>query len=504
MAAALWDLYGKQKAKGLAAAMRQTLAKIEKSGQADHRWFNAMGELALSEGNHSLAARFFRHARDENPLPEYEINLGNALYAVGDYPGARHVLEAYRARFPGDMHGLIDLANCHLRLGDLAKARELCAEGLKQKRAKAPLWNCLGEIAHIEGDDAAAWDLFDKAYGDAPDYVDALFNRANMAYRLGRADEALEDFALCLRKDENFEAALFNSAVIRLEQGRTADAREAAERLLRLNPGHSEGRHLLGRIQFAAQEYRAARETFQDLIKRDENHIPTLLALARLHLQEAEPSRAAAMAKRVLARNGLTEEDFLACLAVLLEAGEYEACRDRLRAVPDDALGPQARKLLVLAAWKLGRTLEAIGGLEAVLAAEGETAENLALLGRMLRQSGARDLAEGRLRKALDLEPGCRAAAFELAGVLLDGGEGERAVEVLEMLLASRPEDPDCLYNLACCLARNRKYADSLQYLKRAVDHGFRELDKIQADTDLEGIRELEEYRQLAVHSGLN
>ena len=88
MAAALWDLYEKQKAKGLSAAMRQTLAKLEKTGQADHRWFNAVGELAMQERSFTVAARFFRLARDEKPLPGYELNLGNALFYAGDHAGA--------------------------------------------------------------------------------------------------------------------------------------------------------------------------------------------------------------------------------------------------------------------------------------------------------------------------------------------------------------------------------------------------------------------------------
>src|SRR3954465_1655716 len=118
MAAALWNLFENQKAKGLAAAMRQALAKLEKTGQADHRWFNCMGELAMQEKAYPVAARFFKLARDEKPLQAYHLNLGNALFYSGDFEEAKRILEAYRARFPEDIHGLIDLANCHLKLGE--------------------------------------------------------------------------------------------------------------------------------------------------------------------------------------------------------------------------------------------------------------------------------------------------------------------------------------------------------------------------------------------------
>lgn len=503
MAAALWDLYENQKVKGLSAAMRQTLAKLEKTGQADHRWFSAMGELAMQEKAYPVAARFFKLACDEKPLPGYHLNLGNALYYAGDFPGAKRILEAYRGRFPEDMHGLIDLANCHLKLGELAQAKELCRVGLSRKSGHAPLWNCLGEIAHLEGDAAAARQLFDRAYSEAPEYVDALFNRANMAYRLGRFEEALSDFALCVRKDENFEAAWFNMALIRLERGEFSEGRKNVERLLRLAPGHVEALHLLGRFHLAAKEFRGAREAFQEVLKRDADHIPTLLALARLHMQEAEPSQAEALLKRVLAKPGLGDEEATACLSLLMEAGETGLCVQHLQRKPDGSLKPEARKLLIVGTWKLGRTQAAIAHLESLLAVEGETACNLALLGRMLLQSGAPELAESRLRKALALDSASQAAAFELAGLLMDRGEPEEAISVLEGLLREVPDDPDCLYNLACCHARNHNFDDSLHYLKRAVEHGFRDQDKINADGDLQAIRQFKEYSQLAGQAGL-
>ena len=481
MAAALWDLYENQRVKGLSAAMRQTLSKLEKTGQSDHRWFNAMGEMAMQERSYTVAARFFKLARDEKPLPAYQLNLGNALFYSRDYAGAKQILEAYRSGFPDDMHGLIDLANCHLKLGELAQARVLCEEGLSRKAGHAPLWNCLGEIATLEGDAARARQLFDKAYSEAPEYIDALFNRANMDYRLGRSEEALTDFALCVRKDENFTAAIFNLAIIRLERGEGASGRRDIERLLRLEPDNIEALHLLGRLHLIANEFRSAREAFQ----------------------EAETGQAEALLTKVLARPGLADEEATACLSLLLEAGNAKLCVQYLRRIPDGSLRLEARKLLVLGAWKLGNTQEAIAHLESLLATEGETAANLALLGRMLLQSGASELAEARLRKALKLDPASQAAAFDLAGLLLGRGAGEKAAVVLGALLQEMPDDPDCLYNLACCHARNRNFDDSLHYLKRAVEAGFRDQDKINADADLQAIRQFKEFSQLAGQAGL-
>ena len=113
-------------------------------------------------------------------------------------------------------------------------------------------------------------------------------------------------------------------------------------------------------------------------------------------------------------------------------------------------------------------------------------------------ESGDREGARAVRREGLH-----RDAAFELAGLLSERGEEGQAVTVLESLLREVPDDPDCLYNLACCHARNHNFDDSLHYLKSAVEFGFRDQDKIHADRDLQAIRQFKEYTELAGQAGL-
>lgn len=506
MASALWDLYENQKLKGLAGAMRQTLLKIEMAGHADSRWFNAMGELALLEKDFAAAARFFQKALAGSDKPEYELNLGNALYYAGDLKAAKQVLRAFLDKYPQDGHVVVNLANCHLKLGELERAKSLCLKNLTEQEGKggaAPLWNCLGQAAYLDGDCAHAYDYFNRAYDQSPDYVDALFNRANMAYRLGRRDEALRDLELCIRKDENHEAALLNAAVIHLEKEEPGKGRETLARVLRLNPRSVDAWHLLGRIHLLSREYRQARDAFREALKSDALHAPTLIALARLHLQESEHEEARGILRRLLANTGLASEEETATLSLLVELQENALCIQHIQKVPDAELDVSRRKVLVLSLWRDGRTKAAISHLEKLLAAEGETAETLALLGRMLSQSGAESLAEQRLRRALELDPGSRPAGFELTRILMERGDVDPALIILKELQSRNPEDPDCLYNLACCLSRLGNAEAGLRMLEQAVEHGFQDLDKIGADEDLETIRQFKEFARLAGQTGI-
>lgn len=502
MASALWDLFENQKLKGLSGAMRQTLLKLEKAGHADSRWGNAMGELALLERNYSTAIRFFQQALDEEGKPEYELNLANALFYAEDVLGAKRVLQAFLDKYPNDNHGLVNLANCHLKLGELQQAKSLCLKGLEKRGSAAPLWNCLGQVAFLEGDFGRAHDCFDRAYGDSPDYTDALFNRANMAYRLDRIEEALRDLDLCTRKDENFEAAFLNAAVIFLELEEPEKGKACLARALKLNPKSLDALYLLGRMHLLGRDFRQARDAFRTALKVDPEHAATLIAVARLHLQESEQEEARLLLRKLLPRPSLTKDEESAVLSLLLELQEHSLCVHHLQKTPDGLLEPARRKMLVLSLWRDGKTKVAIGHLEKLLAVEGETAGTLALLGRMLSQSGAEGLAELRLRRALELDPASLAAGFELVRILMDRGEGHKAKAVLESLLSHRPDDPDCLYNLACCHARLGDRQEGLRTLEKAVEKGFEDLEKIGGDPDLKGIRQFKEFAQLTGHAG--
>ena len=503
MAAALWDLFEKQKLKGLTEGMRQTLLKLEKSGQANARWFNAMGEVTLLEKNYTLAARFFQQALARGGNAAYELNLANALFYARDIDGAKRILAGYLSKHPNDIPVLGNLVNCHLELGELADAKDLCRKALDHSPGSAVLWNCLGQAAYLEGDFEGAREHFDRAYSASPDYVDALYNRANMQARLGRREEALKDFQQCFRKDENHEQSLQNMAVVNLELGSHESAKECIRKALQLNPGSAESHYILGRIHLAAKEFRQARDAFHEAMKVDADHVPSHLATAKLHILGADSEQASAILKRLADRKSLKAEERESVFALLLEAGEYAACVRHLAELPEEQLQPELSLNLIISLWKGGQVREAIAQLEKHLTARGESAETLTLLGMMLTQNGADSLAEARFRKALGLDPAAQGAAFELARILLRREAGEDALEVLRNLAAYRPDDPDCLYNLACCHARNRNFDDSLHFLKKALEKGFHDLDKISGDEDLADIRQFKEYGQLAGQSGL-
>lgn len=501
MGEALWSLYRQQKAKGLRAAMRQTLQKMEKAGLTDSAWYNAMGEIALEEKNANLALRFFQQANQKGELPEYRLNQGHAHYALGDYIEAERHYRAVLEAHGDDVHALVNRANCLIRLNRLEDAWDLCELGLQKTMAKPAFWNTQGQIAYLRGNYPEALRLFKRAYAEAPDYTDALFNQANVEANLGDREQAIAHFAQCGRKDENFESAFYNLALLQLDSGRLSEAQTAIHRALALNANSPDNVHVQARIHYATGELKLAREAFRKALRQQEDHVPSLLGLARVLAQESQADEATSLLKRILAVPALMREDRKAALSVLLDLGHYSLVLTHCERLPESE-SAEFGLMHTVALWKTGRIREAIVRMEAVLTEAGESPSALILLGMMLREHGALHLAEPRLRRALELSPGDTRAACELALVLLSQDKANDAVEHLLEALRENPRQPDLLYNLACAQSRAGNLDDAMSTLQSALENGFSDFERLGHDSDMQSLRQLKAFAQIVGEPG--
>ncbi len=490
----LWELYAQQKSKGLIPAMVQTLAKLEKMDPKDSHCLNAKGEVAFLEKKFESAARFFKQAFAQKSKPEYQLNLGNALFNAEDFSGAKSVLIKYVQQNPEDINALINLANSFIRLEDLSAAEAICKKRISFSMGKSAFLNCLGQIAMLRKNPESALDFFSKAYEASPDFIEALFNRANALYALGRCEEAVAAYALCVRKDENYVLALHNMAILYLELERFDEAKQSLQKALKLVSHSADTFYTLGRVYLAEKEFRLARDIFRSAIKMDANHVPTLLALAKLCQIEMETEEAFRLVERILMRAQLSEEERRAAWALAYDLGQYQLCLNVLKKTPEADKFPHLTLRITNCLWKTGQKIAAIEQIEKYLQKVGETPEALTLLALMLEENGALDLAESRLQRALVLNPGADAPAFELARLYRSQNQMEKAIQILENVLTQNPIDADCLYNLACCHAQTKNLEDGLYYLKKAVQNGFHDLEKITQDEDLATVRKLKEY----------
>ncbi len=76
-------------------------------------------------------------------------------------------------------------------------------------------------------------------------------------------------------------------------------------------------------------------------------------------------------------------------------------------------------------------------------------------------------------------------------------GMYEKGLKVDLKLSRLRPEDPLVHYNLACSFSLMGKLNESLESLEKAVDLGYDDLMYLENDSDLDSLRDDENYKVL-------
>lgn len=79
----------------------------------------------------------------------------------------------------------------------------------------------------------------------------------------------------------------------------------------------------------------------------------------------------------------------------------------------------------------------------------------------------------------------------------MQNGKYAKAADLLEEVLALRPGQNRTLYNLACCYSRTEKLEQAATRLQEAWDAGFRDLERLRSDPDLDALRDTQEGSML-------
>ncbi len=273
---------------------------------------------------------------------------------------------------------------------------------------------------------------------------------------------------------------------MRLESGDYTGAAEAYQAGLRLWPSNPGARYLAGQVAEQLGDFDRAISHYREALRADASRTPAGLALARIHLAQdnaagaydaliyhlrsrPRDSRALRLLAEVADRLHRYAEAASARARLLKLPGQAgvavaDAARERLREE-----GPQVALKLIeasgldlsdplhaeaLGAWaeilsREGRDAEALGRIDAALAAHPEAAALHAVRGSALRRAGRGDEAQAALERALALDAAHVPALVALAELRAAAGDVAAAVELYDRASAADPEDAAAAYAAA-------------------------------------------------------
>jgi non-specific serine/threonine protein kinase len=143
-----------------------------------------------------------------------------------------------------------------------------------------------------------------------------------------------------------------------------------------------------------------------------------------------------------------------------------------------------------------GKLPEAAHWFEEACRARPEDYQAPILLSGVYGGLGRKSDAEGAYRRGLDaaekhleLHPDDARALYLGGSALCQLGQAERGLEWARRALVTEPEEPSVFYNVACLHALQGQTEEAINYLEKAVQHGFAHKEWIEHDSDLESLR---------------
>lgn len=413
-------------------------------------------------------------------------NLKGVAYAgKNDRAQARASFERALSLRPGLTSAALRLAALDLAEGKLEQARARYEGLLKRDKGNVPALVGLAELAGRQKREAEYVQRLEQAVQADPA---AIVPRAMLAdYFVAKRQplKALEHARQAAERNPARPEALALLARIQLAAGERAGAVSAANKLVAQLPRSAEAHYQLAQALAAQGDAKAVRAALSKALELDAGHLGARVALARLeartgraaealrHARELQarhpqapighelegdaqllarrPAEAAAAYARALERGrnaGLAVKQHQALLRAGQAARADALLADWLRAQPQDA---NVRAYLAESYLARGMKAEARREYETLLAARPEDAgvlNNLAVLYHAAGDRRALELAE----QAHKLQPDAPAIADTLGWLLVQAGQSERGLKLLEQAVAKAADDAEVRYHYAYAL----------------------------------------------------
>ena len=250
----------------------------------------ASSQMAL--GRHARAAQLMEEALKKGDDPSARALLGMSLAGSGRFAPAAAELEATLKKDPAQVQAGVSLVGLYIASGQGTKAAQV-AERLVKQRPKHPgLTNLLGSALAAKGDAAGARVAFEQALKLDPKFDEPQLNLARLDIDQRAFDTAQTRLNALLTKDEKNVDALMETARLFGFRGQPEEAQRWLQRAddnsgQRLQPGLQ-----MVDFQLARGRPDLAREAVRRLQNKSPEALAVLLAVARVHLANAEAAEA--------------------------------------------------------------------------------------------------------------------------------------------------------------------------------------------------------------------
>ena len=231
-------------------------------------------------------------------------------------------------------------------------------------------------------------------------------------------------------------------------------------------------------LDYAIQLQRAgkaadAENIYQQILKADPRHGPTLQMLARLYYETGRHPQAAETLQRAIAVDP-KNPDLLGNLgSVLAGLGKLDEAAEAVKkalAIRPNSPGTHGNLANILLA--KGDVDGAIASYRHALALNPNAPETVSNLGNALRKKGDLPGAIDNFRRATELRPDFVEARINLAHALKESGKLDESIETYRQALAARPDHVEAIVSMGNALQEAKRFDESIEAYRRALAIG--------------------------------
>ncbi len=416
--------------------------------------------------------------------------LAEAWGALSDMVKLEHHLQAALALDPKQPHALRTKIRLLAGRGDMAGAKTLLTEALKQHPDDTSLMALNGQFELSAGRMDAATDIFRAVLAKDKAYVNAHVQLISLQLASKQLPEARKQFDAMRTALPRHALTLYMEAQIAFDAGEITRARDLCLALLRASPENGQVLHLAGISEASLGSLVTAQSHLTKALQLEPDDQNLRRNLASVYLRLGQPRTALTVLKPVL--DGEQADSSILAVAgqAALQAGDSEAAERHfalaLERQPDDKklrlmsavatlqrpataerglaqlrdLSQQdqtveADKALAGAYLARRKWDEAIAAMNKALQKAPNDASLHELLGRILAARGDRPAARTSMEKAVSLDANSLSAAIALAQLDLIEGRAKDAAERMRKTVAANPRNHFAAMALADLVARN-------------------------------------------------
>ncbi len=434
------------------------------------------GWLAFQKQNYEMANTELLELQKQ--APDFQpglLLLGASNFALGNYEQANIYLTRFVHNAPTHIQARKLLGVIRIRLNQPEKAIEVLQADVETTDT---------ELIMMAGQAAAASGNFDKhlkflkqLVKKAPDNLVLRTELAKAYMKQGAINEAITELELIQRKDSKDQKTELLLVYARLRAGDIKNARNLAQKLLDKTKSEPNLHALMGGIELIAGRRILARMHYQNALKLQKDHLPSLLSLARMDLEDGNLTDAAKKFDQVLISNDSSVAAMLGHAQIAGQRGEVEnllSWLQKARAADSKAILPR----IILARYYLsaGNAESALEFAQEVNDIQPDSVNSLVLLGRIYLLANQPQNALSTYQKLVRKMPSDSRSYTELAVAQFASGELNSARASLMKSLQLNSKNLKAKVILYSVELKEKHYSKAINL---AVDMQRQHVDKV-------------------------